>query len=188
LKPVQAGGAIQALQFRDKEEKQLIQVRTQGFSFNRLAPYSTLDEYLPEIERLWNLYTELAAPVKTRAVKLRYINRIILPMNGSLIELDEYLKTGPRVPGEEGMTLTNFLIQHSAVENATNLNVSWVLTSQVPADGKLPIILDITVGTPPLAGDPNDWATIRSSIDGLRILKNRVFENILSPKCLELFQ
>src|SRR5438309_10820532 len=42
---------VQALQFIHENEKQLVQVRTQGFSFNKLAPYTSLDDYLPEIER-----------------------------------------------------------------------------------------------------------------------------------------
>ena len=45
--------AVQALQFLHDDEKQLVQVRAQGFSFNRLAPYSSLDDCLPEIERTW---------------------------------------------------------------------------------------------------------------------------------------
>src|ERR1043165_295772 len=55
---------IQALQFLHEDEKQLIQFRPQGFSFNRLAPYSTLDDYLPEIERAWRVFVELASPLQ----------------------------------------------------------------------------------------------------------------------------
>ena len=67
---------IQALQFLHADEKQLVQVRAQGFSFNRLAPYTSLDDYLPEIERTWHLFVGLASPVQIRVVQLRYINRI----------------------------------------------------------------------------------------------------------------
>ena len=52
--------AIQALQFLHGDEKQLAQVRAQGFSFNRLAPYSTLDDYLPEVHRVWELFIGIA--------------------------------------------------------------------------------------------------------------------------------
>src|SRR5450759_4716680 len=48
--------AVQSLLFRHDDEKQIVQVRAQGFSFNRLAPYTSLDDYLPEIERTWRLY------------------------------------------------------------------------------------------------------------------------------------
>src|ERR687891_1417850 len=44
-------GGIQAFQCFDETEKQLVQVRAQGYSFNRLAPYTSMDDYLPEIER-----------------------------------------------------------------------------------------------------------------------------------------
>jgi len=56
--------AVQALQFLHEDAGQLVQVRAQGFSFNRLAPYSSLDDYLPEIERTWRLYVDLVSPVQ----------------------------------------------------------------------------------------------------------------------------
>jgi uncharacterized protein (TIGR04255 family) len=43
---------VQALRFHEAEGKQLVQVRALGYSFNRLAPYTALDDYLPEIERV----------------------------------------------------------------------------------------------------------------------------------------
>ena len=39
-----------------------------------------LDEYLPEIERTWRFFVELASPVQVRRIRLRYINRILLPL------------------------------------------------------------------------------------------------------------
>ena len=47
---------IQALQLRQDDGKQLVQVRSQGYSFNRLAPYTSLDDYLEEIQRTWLLF------------------------------------------------------------------------------------------------------------------------------------
>ena len=63
--------ATQSLQFLHEDERQLVQVRAQGFSFNRLAPYTSLDSYLPEIERTWRLFVSIAAPVQIRTVRLR---------------------------------------------------------------------------------------------------------------------
>src|SRR5687767_696475 len=36
--------ALQSLMFLSDDEKQIVQVRAQGYSFNRLAPYSSLDD------------------------------------------------------------------------------------------------------------------------------------------------
>ena len=179
--------AVQALQFLHDDERQLVQVRAQGFSFNRLAPYSSLDDYLPEIKRTWQLYVEMATPVETRNVGLRYINRILLPTEAGKVELDEFLKIGPRLAGEEALELTGFLIQHAAVEKDTGHQVNLVLTSQAPENEKLPVIFDIGVTTP-LREEPGNWPAIRQTVDSLRRLKNRIFQDTLTDKCLQLFR
>ncbi len=179
--------AVQALQFHHDDEKQLVQVRAQGFSFNRLAPYSSLDDYLPEIERTWRLYVEMVTPVETRIVRLRYINRILLPMEAGKVDLDEFLKIGPRLADENVLELTGFLTQHAAVETDTGHQVNLVLTAQAPENERLPVILDIGVANP-LREEPGNWPTVRQSVDSLRRLKNRIFLNTLTDKCLQLFQ
>ncbi len=179
--------AVQAFQFLHDDDKQLVQVRAQGFSFNRLAPYSSLDDYLPEIERTWRLYVGLVSPVKIRIIRLRYINRILVPMTANTVDLDEFLKIGPRLPDEDRFVLSGFLNQHVAVEKDTGHQVNLVLTAQPPESEKLPVILDITVASM-TAAEPADWASILPLIGSLRSLKNRIFLNTLTPKCIELFQ
>lgn len=179
--------SIQALQFLHDDEKQLVQVRALGFSFNRLAPYSSLDDYLPEIERAWRLFVGLASPVQIRAIRLRYINRILLPMTGGRVELDDYLKFGPRLPDEVKLTLGGFIHQHSAVEASTGNHVNIVLTVQARENDNLPVILDIeALGSGD--GEPNDWPSIHSKIQSLRRLKNLIFASSLTDRCVRLFQ
>lgn len=178
---------IHALRFLQEDEKQLVQVRTQGFSFNRLAPYSNLDDYLPEIARTWRLFVNLASPTQVRVVRLRYINRIDLPLTEGRIELGEYLRVGPQLPDGAGLSFAGFLNQHTAVEEGTGSTVSIILATQQPQTGILPIVFDITAGRPATA-EPDDWNGIADSIQSLRRLKNRVFWNTLTDKCLNLFQ
>ena len=121
-----------------------MQVRAQGFSFNRLAPYTGFDDYLPEIERAWRMYVALVSPVQIRAIRLRYINRI-LPLTANTVDLDDYFRIAPRGPDEEGFNLSGFLSQHSAVEKDTGLQLNLVLAGERPVDEQLPVILDITV-------------------------------------------
>ncbi|MGH8551205.1 MAG: TIGR04255 family protein [Methylococcales bacterium] len=178
---------VQSFQFLQSNEKQLVQVRTQGFSFNRLAPYTNLDDYLPEIERTWQIYVELANPVQIRLVRLRYINRIELPMSTGLVQLDDYFKVTPHLPEEERLSLVGFFNQHAAVENETGNLVNIVLTAQPLSEQKLPIIFDTTVASS-MGGETNDWLLIREKILELRNLKNRIFRNTLTDKCLKLFR
>jgi uncharacterized protein (TIGR04255 family) len=178
---------VQALQCLKEDEKQLVQVRAQGYSFNRLAPYSSLDDYLPEIEQTWRQFVEIAAPIQIREVRLRYINRVIVPFQNGKVDLNNYLKTGPRLPDEDNMTMLSFLIQHAAVEKATGHRVNTVLTSQGLVDQKLAIIFDNCVASSGAAA-PDDWAWISGKIIALRALKNRVFRNSLTESCLNLFR
>jgi len=178
---------VQALQFFQSDEKQLVQMRTQGFSFNRLAPYSSLDDYLPEIERTWRLFLKLALPVQIRHIRLRYINRILLPTTAGRVELNDYLKLGPRLADEDRLTLVGFLNQHSAAETGTDNRVNIVLTAQTLENDKMPIILDITAFGPGTS-EPNDWLSIQTKIQSLRALKNLLFRNTLTDRCLKLFR
>jgi len=179
---------IQAFHFVQDDEKQLVQVRLQGFSFNRLAPYTSLDDYLPEIKRTWNLYTEIANPVQIRMIRLRYINRIILPFTEGKLEVDDYFKVGPQLPDEEdNLRFVGFFNQHAAVDMQTGHQVNIVLTSQEPEKGYLPIIFDNGVAAAG-PGEAENWVWISGRIQSLRDLKNRIFKNTLTKQCLELFQ
>jgi len=179
--------AVQAFQFRSADKKQLVQVRSQGFSFNRLTPYANLEEYLPEIERAWRIFLGLALPVNIRAIRLRYINRIFLPLKMGEVQLDDFLKIAPRLPDELKLTFAGFLNQHAAVEGPTGHRVNIVLASEL-GDGKwLPVIFDNTVEARGPSG-PDDWEWILGKIEALRELKNRVFREALTDKCLDLFR
>ena len=180
--------ALQALQFLHEDQKQLVQIRASGFAFNRLAPYSSLDAYLPEIARTWALFVAVAQPKLIRSIHLRYINRILLPLDSrGSVDLDDYLSQGPRLPDEDRLTFAGFISQSSAHENATGNRVNITLAAQTPEHDALPIIFDIeTIATGNLEAD--DWAAIEIKMRSLRTLKNMVFQNSLTDKCLSLFQ
>jgi uncharacterized protein (TIGR04255 family) len=184
---VSARQGIQGYQFLAEDEKQIVQVRGQGFTFNRLAPYTSLDDYLPEIERTWRLFIGIASPVQVRLIHLRYINRIHVPLAGESAELDEYFRIGPRVPDEGRLRLAAFLNQQTVVEPDTGNQVTIVLANQALDQQQIPVILDIGASRAE-AGNPEDWNWIAGRIQSLRALKNRVFREMLTERCLELFR
>jgi uncharacterized protein (TIGR04255 family) len=177
---------VEALQFFQEDNKQLVQVRSKGFSLNRLAPYSSLDDYISEMERTWNIFVRIASPVQVRSVQLRYINRILLPLSLEM-RLDDYFKVCPRLPDEDALVFVGFLNQHQAVEQATGNQVNIVLASQPPEEAILPIVFDITATSAGVI-QPGNWEAILIKIQSLRDLKNKVFRNTLTRKCIDLFQ
>lgn len=178
---------VEALQFLGDDEKQVVQVRAQGFSFNRLAPYTTLDDYLAEIARTWKLYCELVDPVEVRIVRLRTINRLLLPLDDGSKPISHYLEVGAPVHHSTDLAFTGFLHQDIAVDPSTGNDVHRVTATQAARSDGRPIILDITATSTARIG-PGDWSAIESKIQSLRTLKNRVFRNTLKPPCLQLFQ
>ena len=119
-------------------------------------------------------------------MRLRYINRILLPTVAGRVELNDYLKIGPRLPDEQKLTFVGFLNQHAAVEAETGHQANIVLTAQALGTDMLPIIFDNCVAATGPA-DPADWPWILAKTHSLRGLNNRIFRNTLTERCLNLF-
>ncbi len=178
---------IGALQFLHDDEKQIVQVRREGYSFNRLAPYEGLDTYLPEVRRTWSIFREMTGPVQIRQITLRFINRILLPLTGGQLAIADYFGIGPELPGGDALKLTGFVRRDSGVEVATGNQVNVGLLSQRAERDALPVIFDIEAYR--MSGiDPEDWRQIEETILSLRMLKNMIFERTLTEKCLNLFR
>ncbi len=176
------------------EGPQLVQLRRDGFSFNRFKPYTNLDEYLPEIKRTWRIFVDLVSPVTVRRIGLRYINRIFLPSGEGIINLDEYLHLGSELPDEIALKFTSVLNEYSAVEDVTGNEVKvrmvideieklpWLRENQ-----PLPVILDIA-GSYRQSSDPQVWENIEAAILALRRMANAIFWSSLTERCLNLFR
>lgn len=186
--PAEVSGSrtIQALQFLQNDEKQLVQLRRNGFSFNRLAPYDSLDAYLPEIERTWNAYRELAGPSSVRRISLRYINRLLFAVDGGNLRLSDHLRQAPQLPEGPKLAFAGFLHKHQAVEEGTGNKVAIVIASQPVVDDELPVILDITASKD-CRLQPDRWEEIRDAVRALRTLKNLIFKQSLTEPCLNRY-
>lgn len=179
-------GGMPALQFFHEDGKQLVQVRPGGYSFNRLSPYAGFDEYLPEIKRTWELFLGIANPKVIRALRLAYINRINLPVDGPAVNIAKYLRT-VQLPSNPGLALAGFLNNFKLAEEGTGNVADVVLTALSPETGHLPVILTIAASRAE-SGDPHDWLWIAENIQCLRALKNRIFRGIVTEECLKLFE
>ncbi|MCF7676168.1 MAG: TIGR04255 family protein [Akkermansiaceae bacterium] len=181
-----ASQGLSAFQFVSEDEKEVVQIRVGGFSYNRMAPYTSFDDYLPEISRCWDEFCRLASPVQIRKIGLRYINRILIPLDGGRINLAEYLKVSPNLPDGAGLQFAGFFHQHQAGDPATGTIANIILASQPNEDTFLPLLLDIEVfkseRLPP--APLLDWS---SQIQSLRDLNNHIFKHSLTETCLSLF-
>jgi uncharacterized protein (TIGR04255 family) len=173
--------------FLQEDKKQLTQFKTDGFSFNRLAPYTSLDEYLEEITKLWLIYLEVAKPVTLKRISMRYINRINIPRVENTIDLADYVTITPATyPGGDlqfaGIFQSiQFICPHSQAKAQLTLATEDLTPTHIP------IIVDIEAFLN-LNQDPSSFIIDAEEIRNLRKLKNLIYQTTLTEKCQNLFQ
>src|SRR5437660_1115227 len=97
--------------FRSEDNLQTFQATLEGFSFNRLAPYESWEEFSRDAKNLWEIYKEICRPTHVTRAAVRYINQINIPAN-ELTELKDYLSTVPEVsPSLPQKALQTFFMQ-----------------------------------------------------------------------------
>ncbi len=175
---------INGFRYLSSDEKEIAQARLDGFTFNKLFPYTKWEDLRNEAHRLWLIYREIACPDLVTRVALRYINNLKIPM--PIKDFDEYLASPPRVPEElpQGVSgfLTRIVIHEPSVE--ANAVITQALESVVGE--VVPIILDIDVFKLGAEGMKED--DIWSTLENLRIFKNRIFFASITEKLKEMFQ
>lgn len=176
---------FQGIWLKTEDQRTVAQFRVDGFTFNRLKPYTRWEQILPEALRLWSVYVELANPQSVTRVALRYINHMNLPSPGA--ELDDYIVTSPRLPPSVPQILSAFatrvVLEHP--ERRMTANVMQVL--EVGVETPAPSLLfDIDVYR---TGDFQVTATAMEEIlSDLRVYKNEIFFRSLTERFVEGFE
>lgn len=169
------------------DDKYVLQVRTNGFTLSRLAPYETWENLVAETRRLWALYLDRLEPETIVRAATRFINQLHLPMKPGQ-QFQEYLTKPPDVPEELPQGVLGFMqrvvIPHPRLDAGANL--IQLLQEGVAPAGHVTIILDIdvysVVNLPPKTDDAWDL------LGDLRVFKNEVFFASLTEKAVKLFQ
>lgn len=183
---VKSQSGLESLLFIQTDDKQLVQARRRGFSFNRLAPYEGFGPYRSEIELRWQQFCEVIEPVRVVAIKMRFINRIEVPLEDGQVDLDQYLRIGPRAPDDDAFGFTGFSSRSAMFEKATGVQVVVSLASRPSGGDSLALILDIEAAAD-CACDPRDLNTISERLEMIRKTKNLAFRKSLEDKCHALF-
>lgn len=162
---------------------QVAQFREDGFTFSRLAPYESWEDFLKEAQRLWALYLDLAKPEFITRVAVRYINELRLPL--PLTDFNEYLVSPPDVPDGLPQGLSSFLTR--LVIPNPEINAVAIVTQALDGASAqfATIILDIDVfqDTEVDIGSNTYWQTLKD----LRDYKNNIFFKSITEKAKELY-
>lgn len=176
-------GAIDGWLFYSQDERQIVQFRLDGFTLNRLRPYSDWGTVKAEAKLRWEIFRESARPTRVKRLALRYINHLRFPAGR---DLDIYLTIGPRVPPGLPQVLSNFFHRLEIPDHRAGALLLLSLATDPQGTGESRIILDIDVSSP-TSLDPSD-ESIWTILDTLRDLKNDTFFSSLTDEALQLLR
>jgi uncharacterized protein (TIGR04255 family) len=183
--PVVQDLGIQGNFFKSNDDKVVAQFRIDGFTFNRLRPYTSWEDIFPQAMELWYLYLGVAKPLAVTRLAVRYINHVPLPPGAEHFE--NYLRAAPPVPIELPQYVSSFLTRVTVHNPETDIAAHITQALQPSSDARrLTVILDIDAYKE-AEFSPDDPA-IERTFNYLRAFKNLIFFNSLTDETLRQFE
>lgn len=165
---------------------QLLVLWRSSFLISQLAPYPGWDEFFRRFVRDWKVWKSVIGFRTISRLGVRYINRIDIPVSGSVVEHETFLNVYPKLPDILG-PVGAYAVQ--AVLPVVDIGCKLTLNSAaVPAPildhASFVIDQDIAKEVDP----PQSDEAIYELLNQIRVRKNNVFEACISNRARELFQ
>lgn len=176
---------IHTYRMPSKDGKQIALFKKDGFTFSRLAKYTSWNDVFHIASRLWLRYANVVPIEEIQRLAVRYVNRILLPFP-LLGGLEEFLEVYPNLPLEKNQMLETFLSRYMISD--VSRDASAIITQAlepVGEDIKTPLIFDIDVFKEASFG--HNAKAVLAHFENLREIKNSIFFDSLKEKALELF-
>lgn len=171
--------------FTRTDGTQVVQYRLDGFTFNRLRPYTQWEDIYPQARKLWEIYKSEVRPVQVTRLAVRYINSIEIPSRN--FDYDRYFTSTPRVPAGLPQILEHFFLRTQIPFLEQGAKAVIIQTpSGKPDPVNTAILLDIDVFKEISAGidDEKVWEIMGK----LREIKNDIFLKSITEETQELFR
>ena len=170
------------LRFTSEHNKEILQIRENGFSFSKLAPYENWEKFRDKAKHLWAIYQKATSPQHIIRIAVRFINRFDFP--GTNIELSDYVNVFPQVPDSNSMK--GFSMQ--AILDQTDLDSTLIITqASIPSitPNTVSILLDFDLFNEKMRSPEDDFWEF---LEKLRVRKNHFFEISITDKTRELIK
>ncbi len=173
--------------FRSEDNLKVFQATLGGFTFNRLTPYGSWEEFRDDAKYLWHIYKDICKPVSVTRAAVRYINQLNIPTK-ELGDLREYLSTVPEVASAlPQKLLSSFFMQLQIPQ--VDLECMLIINEALvppPAPEFVSIILDFDLFREQIwqSDDEDVW----HFLEALRQRKNQVFEASITEKTRRLIE
>jgi len=178
---------INGYRYLSINKDKIFQARLDGFTFNRLPPYTIWEELRNEAKRLWLLYRDATSPEIITRVALRYINNLNIPTS---IDFGDYLMAPPVLPEGLPQGLNGFLIRLNVhiPELEANAIITQALEPMPLKSDKIPVILDIDVFKEKTEAPGIEEGEAWNLLERMRHFKNEVFFKFITEKLKEIYK
>jgi len=172
--------------FTTENRTSIVQFRKDGFTFNKLKPYTSWGEIEKAAKAAWEVYKKLIGAPQIIRVAVRYINHIELPL--PLRNISNYFLITPEVSGRGNRPIKGFM-QRTAIDEVEidGESVVTFASQQGSAEGLIKILLDIDVYKN-IADMTLDEPEIWKTLNNCRNIKNRIFFNSVTTATLEKYK
>ncbi len=173
--------------FKNQEGTKIVQFRNNGFTFNKLRPYSSWSEILKEAKRTWNLYSAIIGRQSIVRLAVRYINHIHLPL--PLPNMSQYLVLCPTLPGQGQGSIKGFMnrivIEEPSIGGETIVTQA---SQQGASKDSMRILFDIDTSKRIEDNEQLKESDVWKILDELRKIKNRIFFANVTRKTIEMYR
>lgn len=168
-----------------KTQARVLQIRTNGFTYSHLPPYSNWETFSAEAEGLWSQYVDQIAPQTAKRLAVRVINK--LPVSATDGDFNTVLNLYPWLPDGlpqdvRGLSLQVQLPMRHVDENAL-LNLALFTGVVLPGEAGLILDIDLYIERSVPVG-----SQIFEIINKLGLAKDDVFEACITDKIRERIQ
>ncbi len=169
--------------FRSPDAKRIVQVRTNGFSFTRLAPYNDWAAFRNEARSLWSRYRVACEPEAIIQLSLKYVNQFNLPL--PVEDFKRYFRTFPDISTDVPQELAGMFMQlQIPIPAAKSMLVVTQTIVPPPQAGVVSVVLDLQLNRS--VHEQMQEEPIWQTFDTLRDEKNKAFEACISDAVREV--
>lgn len=175
--------------FKTQINDRIIQFRGDGFTFNKLKPYTNWEKFSGEARHHWENYLNITKIKLVNRIALRYIDVIRIPI--PFKDFKEYILTAPEIAPDLPQGLNEFFARLVIPEDSKTNNVA-IVTETIDVEERnknatmLPIIFDTDVFNQ--TNIEANTSLIWEMFDKIRKYKNRIFFESLTEKAIKLFE
>ncbi len=175
---------LRGYHFRNSEGDKIVQFRLDGFTFNKLRPYTTWAELRAEAETLWTQYASLLPEVQVTRLGVRYINEIWVPLGVGFETI--FVEPLRRSLGfEKGQVRESLERLQVSSQDALERTIVTRLAREEKAGFAVILDIDAFAVAPDGAFKSGD---VWERIDELRDLKNKIFFSSLTANGIERYE